>query len=178
LTTQRELMLAGELYDAFDAELVELRERARGLLRRFNANPDPALLTDLFERVGEGVWIEPPFHCDYGTNIVVGDTFYANAGCVFLDCARIEIGDRVLLGPHVQLLAATHPLDVESRRNGLEYARRISVGDDAWLGGGAILLPGVTVGAGSVIGAGSVVTRDVPPGVVAVGNPCRVVRDV
>lgn len=178
MTTARELMLAGELYDATDPELEELRDRARELLRSFNASADQSLLPTLLGRVGESAWIEPPFHCDYGTNIAIGAHFYANAGCVVLDCAAIEIGDRVLFGPAVQVYAATHPLDVETRRRGFDLARPVSIGDDVWIGGGAILLPGVTVGARAVVGAGSVVTRDVPADVVAAGNPCRVLRSL
>jgi maltose O-acetyltransferase len=171
--TAREQMLAGELYDASDAELVASRERARGLLQRYNAERDTAVLGTLFGRLGDGAVVEAPFHCDYGWNIAVGERFYANAFCVFLDCAPIEIGDRVLLGPGVHLYTATHPLDAGQRREGLEYARPIAIGDDAWLGGGSIVLPGVSVGEAAVVGAGSVVTRNVAPGVAVAGNPAR-----
>ena len=183
--TVRDAMLAGEPYRADDPELVAARRRARGLLARFNA-VDPLaddeadrraeLLRELFGAVGPGVDVTPPFFCDYGTQIRVGERFYANAGCVILDCAAVSIGDRVLLGPGVQIYAATHPLDPAERAAGWESAKPVTIGDDVWVGGGAILLPGVTVGAGSVIGAGSVVTRDVPPGTVAAGNPCRALR--
>jgi maltose O-acetyltransferase len=166
-------MLAGELYDASDPELAASRERARDLLGRYNAERDPALLAELFGRLGRKAVVEAPFHCDYGWNIAVGEHFYANAFCVFLDCAPIEIGDRVLLGPGVHLYTATHPRDASERREGLEYARPIAIGDDAWLGGGSIVLPGVTLGEGAVVGAGSVVTRDVAPGVAVAGNPAR-----
>ena len=169
----RERMLAGELYDASDPELVAARERARGLLQRYNGEGEAAALRTLLGRLGEGSVVEPPFHCDYGWNIVVGARFYANVLCVFLDCAPIQIGDRVLLGPGVHLYTATHPLDLAQRREGLEYARPIAIGDDAWLGGGSIVLPGVSVGEAAVVGAGSVVSRDVPPGVTVAGNPAR-----
>jgi len=171
--TARERMIAGELYDALDPELVEARERARLLLARYNATGDREALTALFERLGNDTVVEPPFHCDYGFNISVGRRFYANVGCVFLDCAQIEIGDHVLLGPGVHLYTATHPFDSAERRRGLELAKSIVVGDDAWLGGGAIVLPGVTIGARVVVGAGSVVTRDVPADARVAGNPAR-----
>jgi maltose O-acetyltransferase len=169
-------MLAGELYDARDPELVAARARARELLGRFNAQPDRSLLEELLGSVGPEAVIEPPFHCDYGFNVSVGERFYANVGCVFLDCAPISIGDGVLLGPAVQLYAATHPLDAETRRRGLEYALPISVGDDVWIGGGAIVLPGVTIGDRAVVGAGSVVTRDIAADAIVAGNPARTVR--
>jgi maltose O-acetyltransferase len=171
--TAREHMLAGELYDATDPELAADRERARALLQRYTSERDPALLGTLFGRIGKGTGVEAPFHCDYGWNIALGERVYANAFCVFLDCAPIEIGDRALLGPGVHLYTATHPLDPAKRREGLEYARPIAIGNDAWLGGGSIVLPGVSVGEAAVVGAGSVVTRDVPPGVTVAGNPAR-----
>jgi maltose O-acetyltransferase len=171
--TARERMLAGELYDASDPELAAARERARELLQRFDTERDAAMLGTLFGRLGEGAVVEAPFHCDYGWNIALGERVYVNAFCVFLDCAAIEIGDRALLGPGVHLYTATHPLDLAKRREGLEYATPIAIGDDAWLGGGSIVLPGVSVGEGAVVGAGSVVSRDVPPGVTVAGNPAR-----
>jgi maltose O-acetyltransferase len=171
--TARERMVAGELYDALDPELVEARERARLLLARYNATGDREALTTLFVRLADDAVVEPPFHCDYGFNISVGVSLYANVNCVFLDCAPIGIGDRVLLGPGVHLYTATHPLDAAERRGGLELAKPISVGDDAWLGGGAIVLPGVTIGARAVVGAGSVVTRDVSADERVAGNPAR-----
>ena len=171
--TAREMMLAGELYDALDPELVEARKHARLLLARYNATGDQATLTALFGRLADDAIVEAPFHCDYGFNISVGTRFYANVNCVFLDCAPIEIGDHVLLGPGVHLYTATHPFDSAERRRGLELAKPIWVGDDAWLGGGAIVLPGVTIGARVVVGAGSVVTRDVPADARVAGNPAR-----
>ena len=178
MTTERERMLAGELYCASDPELRVARARAREFLSRYNAEPDVSMLGALFERLGANAVVEPPFHCDYGSNISIGHDFYANTGCVFLDCARIEIGDRVLFGPNVQLYAATHPLESELRREGLEYAKPITIGDDAWIGGAVVVLPGVSIGDRAVIGAGSVVTRDVAADVVAAGNPCRPIREV
>ena len=165
--------MGGDLYDALDPELVEARERARLLLARYNATGDREALTALLGRLADDAVVEPPFHCDYGFNISVGRRFYANVNCVCLDCAPIEIGDHVLLGPGVHLYTATHPLDAAERRGGLELAKPIEVGDDAWLGGGAIVLPGVTIGARAVVGAGSVVTRDVSADERVAGNPAR-----
>ena len=173
-----------ELYDPLRPELVEARRRARRLLARYNATEEEqkderlSLLRELLAQVGDDPWIEPPFFCDYGTNLSVGDRFYANTGCVVLDSAPVTVGDRVLLGPAVQLLAATHPLEPELRAQGLEYAEPIGVGDDVWLGGGAVVLPGVTIGDRAVVGAGSVVTRDVPADAVVAGNPARVIRSL
>ena len=178
MTSERERMLAGELYRASDPELLAARARARRVVARYNAEPEVSALESLFERLGANAVIEPPFHCDYGSNISIGDDLYANTGCVFLDCARIEIGDRVLFGPNVQLYAATHPVEAELRAEGLEYALPITIGDDVWLGGAVVVLPGVTIGDRAVIGAGSVVTKDVAAGVVAAGNPCRPIREL
>ena len=166
------------LYDPMQPELVQARRRARGLIARYNANPEEQLLRELLARVGVEPFVEPPFFCDYGSNTSIGDRFYANTGCVFLDSAPVTIGDRVLFGPAVQLLAATHPLEAELRAQGLEYAEPISIGDDVWLGGGAIVLPGVTIGDRAIVGAGSVVTRDVAADVVVAGNPARVIRSL
>lgn len=182
MASERERMLAGELYLANDPELVSSRIHARQLCREYAAVPlddEPgrqAILKRLFGRVGANVIIEPPFHCDYGRYIEVGDGTYLNVNCVFLDCTWIRLGDRVLVGPAVQFYAATHPLDAKVRATGYENAKPIKIGSDVWLGGGSIICPGVTIGDGAVIGAGSVVTKDIPAGVLAVGNPCRVVR--
>ena len=173
-----------ELYDPLRSDLVDARRRARRLLARYNATEEEqederlSLLRDLLAQVGDDPWIEPPFFCDYGTNLSVGNRFYANTGCVVLDSAPVTLGDRVLLGPAVQLLAATHPLEPELRAQGLEYAEPIAVGDDVWLGGGAVVLPGVTIGDRAVVGAGSVVARDVPADAVVAGNPARVIRSL
>jgi maltose O-acetyltransferase len=158
-----------------DPELVEARTRGRQLLGRYNATGDRQALTALFGRLADDAVVEPPFHCDYGFNISVGRRFYANVNCVFLDCAPIEIGDHVLLGPGVHLYTATHPHDAAERRAGLELAKPIVVGDDAWLGGGAIVLPGVTIGARAIVGAGSVVTRNVSADGRVAGNPARAI---
>ena len=178
--TERERMLAGLPYDPADPELAAARERAGRAVVAFNAEPDPAaraaILRALLGGIGPGTGIRTGFACDYGANIRIGAGCFVNYSCVFLDCAAIEIGDRVQIAPAAQLYTATHPLAAEARATGLESALPIRVGDDVWIGGGAILCPGVTIGAGTVIGAGSVVTRDIPAGVLAAGNPCRVVR--
>ena len=174
-------MIAGELYRPDDPQLTEDRRRCRELLRDLrNADQDRQrdLLTQLLGELGEDASVVPPFACDYGYNITLGAHAFVNFNAVFLDCAPIRVGNRAQIGPAVQLLAADHPLDPHTRREGLENAKPVTVGDDAWLGGGAIVLPGRTVGNGAVIGAGSVVTKDIPPNAVAVGNPCRVVREL
>ncbi len=186
MATEREKMLAGEWYVSADPELVAARVRARQLVQRYNATvPDfiarperRAILELLLGGCGRDVTIEPPFHCDYGDNITLGDEVFMNFQCVLLDCARITIGAQAQLGPAVQLYTATHPMDAAERASGIEAAHPITIGARAWIGGGTIVLPGVTIGADTVVGAGSVVTRDLPPGVVAVGNPCRVIRQI
>lgn len=172
-------MIAGDLYDAMDAELVAARDRTRKLCWQLNAQPTPerTLLTELFGKGGDSVWLHPPFYCDYGFNIELGERVFFNFNCVVLDTCRVTIGDFCQFGPGVQLLTPLHPLDAALRRKE-EYGKPITIGHDVWVGGGAMILPGVTIGARSVIGAGSVVTRDVPAGVLAVGNPCRVVRTI
>jgi maltose O-acetyltransferase len=175
-------MLAGELYIADDPELAADHRHCRRLVERFNATgvDDMAkrleILRDLFGEFGEGAEIKPPLQCDYGYLIRVGKRTFINFGAIILDCAEVSIGDDVQVGPGVQLLTATHPLDAETRRQRWEYARPITIEDGVWLGAGVIVLPDVTIGENTVVGAGSVVTRDLPPGVLAVGNPCRVVR--
>ena len=177
-------MLAGELYRSTDPELVEERRRAQHVLERYNAtNADDAvirasLLRQLFGAAGEDVEVQPRFACDYGYNIRIGRNAFINYNCVFLDCAPIEIGDDLQMGPAVQMYTAFPPLDTRARLAGLESARPIHIGQSVWICGGAIVLPGVTIGDGSVVGAGSVVTRDLPAGVLAVGNPARIIRTV
>jgi maltose O-acetyltransferase len=182
--TMRERMLAGELYIADDPELGRDSMRAQALTHRLNlADPTDgdlrrALLTELLGRFGEGSEIRPPFRCDYGYQTFVGARTFANFGLVSLDVATVTIGDDVQIGPNVQLLTALHPVAAGPRRDKWEAARPVTIGDNVWLGGGAIVLPGVTIGDNTVVGAGAVVTRDLPPDVVAVGNPARVVRAV
>lgn len=183
MPTEKHKMLAGELYDPLDPELVRDRERARDLCQDLNAtrerDPDArrAILKQLFGRGGESVWLQPPFFCDYGANILLGERVFFNFNCVVLDVCPVTVGDFTLFGPAVQIYTATHPMNAELRRK-QEFAKPIAIGSDVWVGGGAILCPGVKVGSRSVIGAGSVVTRDIPEGVFAAGNPCRVVRPI
>lgn len=175
-------MVRGDLYLASDPELVAARIRARRLWGRFNAS-DPGdahgrleILGELLGRLGREAWIEPPFYCDYGAQITLGAGVFVNFGGVFLDPGPISIGDGAQLGPNVQLLTADHPRDAAARTAGPELGRAISIGARCWLGGGVIVCPGVTIGDETIVGAGSVVVRDLPSGVVAAGNPCRVVR--
>jgi maltose O-acetyltransferase len=180
--TEKEKMLAGELYLAADPELVRERRAARVLLRRYNASTEDddrtGLLRALLGVMGAGVYIEPPFYCDYGSQITLGRYVYMNFGCVVLDVCPVTIGNEVMFGPSVQVLTATHPLDATARCAGPELGRPITIGDRVWVGGGAILLPGITIGENSIIAAGAVVTRDVPPNVVVGGNPARVIREL
>lgn len=176
-------MLAGELYDPLDAELVANRGRARELCQALNATAEAAqaerrrILQALFGQGGDTVWMQPPFYCDYGTNIELGERVFFNFNCVVLDVCRVRIGGFTLFGPAVQIYTPLHPLDAGLRRQ-QEFGKPVDIGADVWVGGGAIILPGVTIGARAVIGAGSVVTRDVPAGMFAAGNPCRVIRPV
>ena len=176
-------MLAGELYDPSDPELVAARREARRLCRELAAVGDDdaerreQLIHALFGRA-VSVSVTPPFFCDYGHNIELGENVYFNFNCVVLDVCRVRIGSNALFGPGVQIYAATHPMSARERQAGLELGRPVTIEDDVWVGGGAIVCPGVTVGAGSTIGAGSVVTRSIPPGVFAAGNPCRVIRRI
>ena len=180
--TEKDKMLAGELYRSSDGELVADRRHAQDILTHYNAlsGADQATLTarlrEVVGTVGEGTVILPSFSCDYGYNIHLGKNVFVNYQCVFLDCARIDIGDDVQIGPAVQLYTAQHPLDPAVRRSYLESAKPIRIGNDVWIGGAVVVLPGVTVGDRSVVGAGTVVVRDVPPDTVVVGNPARVVR--
>ncbi|MCF6507426.1 sugar O-acetyltransferase [Blastococcus sp. MG754426] len=176
----RDRMLAGLPYRPDDPDLAADSRRAAALVSRYNAEADPhrrhALLAELLGAVGGGTTIRSDFRCDYGYRIRVGAHCFVNWGAVFLDVGPITLGDHVQLGPYVQLLTAVHPLDPAERRAGWQHAAPVTIDDNAWLGGGVVVLPGVTVGADTVVGAGAVVTADLPPGVVAVGNPARVVR--
>lgn len=180
MKTERQKMLAGELYDAWNPELVAERDRARALCARINALEwsDPARREGLVQLLGAGgdtASVTSPFFCDYGSNIELGEGVYFNFNCVLLDVCTIRIGARTLLGPAVQVYTPLHPMDHLLRRT-QEYGRPVEIGSDVWIGGGAIILPGVRIGDRAVIGAGSVVTRDVPTDVFAAGNPCRVIR--
>lgn len=175
-------MLAGALYDPADPEIVADQVATARWLARYNAtlaaSPDERrpLLVERLAHVGAGAVIRPPFHCDYGFNISLGDGAFLNFNCVVLDVVAVTIGARAQIGPAVQIMTVDHPRDAATRRAGLEFGRPIAIGADAWIGAGAIILPGVTIGDGAIVGAGSVVTRDVPAGATALGNPARVRR--
>lgn len=183
MPTEREKMVAGELYDPLDSELVKARIRAREICQRLNAAPESdeklrrQLCTELFGTGGSTVWLQPPFYCDYGSNIHLGERVFFNFNCIVLDVCPVEIGDFCQIGPAVQIYTPLHPLNAELRRR-QEFGKPIRIGSDVWIGGGAIICAGVTIGSGAVIGAGSVVTRDIPPQTLAVGNPCRPVRPI
>lgn len=183
MTSNHERMLAGEPYNGAAPELAAIRKRAELLTWEFNnSHPDEVdrraeIRDELFGEIGENVTVMPPFRCDYGENISIGAGSFINYDGLMLDCGRITLGEGVLLGPRVQLITALHPMDdFEARREGVETTSPVTLGDNVWVGTGAIICPGVTVGENSIVGAGSVVTRDVPPGVFAAGNPCRVIR--
>ncbi|RRK11343.1 sugar O-acetyltransferase [Lactiplantibacillus garii] len=184
MKSQKERMLAGELYVAHDAELGRENQRARRLTRLFNQTTEEQpeerqrLLKAMFNQFGTGGYVEPPFHTDYGTNTTIGKNFYANYDAIFVDCGPITIGDNVFMGPRVGLYTAGHPIDAAIRAEQLEYGKGITIGNDVWMGGNVVVNPGVTIGNNVVIGSGSVVTHDIPDNVVAVGNPCRVLREI
>jgi len=178
--SEKQKMLAGELYNATDAELQADMTATMEWLSRYNAavalpvDERRQLLVERFASVGEDVNIRPPFHCDYGFNISLGEGVFLNFNCVILDVVAVTIGDRTQIGPSVQILTADHPREAAQRESGLEFGRPVSIGRNVWIGGGAIILPGVTIGDDVLIGAGSVVTRDVPSGSTAFGNPARI----
>jgi acetyltransferase-like isoleucine patch superfamily enzyme len=183
IKTEKQKMLSGELYLSFESELFEERQRTINLLYEFN-NLSPrhiegrkTIIKKLFGSTGQEFWVEQRLHCDYGYNIHIGENFYANVGCTILDCAEVRIGDNVLFAPGVSLYTAGHPTNTGQRNAGLEYAYPIKIGDNVWIGGGAIILPGVSIGDNTIIGAGSVVTKNIPANVIAVGNPCRVIKE-
>jgi len=183
MESERQKMLAGELYDPLDPELSAARARARELCRALNdtreteQNERRRILEELFGTGGDSVWMQPPFYCDYGSNIYLGARVFFNFNCVVLDVCEVRIGDYTLFGPGVQILTPLHPLDAASRRRH-ELGKPVDIGSDVWVGGGALILAGVHIGSRAVIGAGSVVTRDIPEAVFAAGNPCRVIKDL
>ena len=183
MSSEKQKMLAGELYDPLDPELVAMRTHARELCYDLNRSRPTDLqqrqeiLRQLFGSGGETVTLEPPFYCDYGSHIHLGKQVYFNFNCVVLDVCEVTIGDHTLIGPAVQIYTATHPMNAAARRE-KESGKPITIGSDVWIGGGAILCPGISIGDKSVIGAGSVVTRDIPAGVFAAGNPCKVIREL
>lgn len=182
--TELEKMISGQLYNAEVPELRSMRARAAQLCHKLDQlSPTQeeerrALLKELLGKTGERFTINPGFKCGYGAFITVGENFYANYNCVILDCAPVTFGDNVFIAPNCSFYTAGHPVDAPTRNSGLEFAYPITVGDNVWIGGSVTVLPGVTIGSGSVIGGGSVVVHDIPPNVVAVGNPCRPVRTI
>lgn len=183
MNEQKQLMLAGMLFQPSDDELSAERRTARSLTAAFNRFDvdeveQRVILEQLLGKLGRESWIRPMFRCDYGYNIVIGDRAFLNYDCTILDCAPVTIGNDVNVATGVQLITVSHPLDADARRNGAEIGAPVVIEDNAWVGSGTLILPGVTVGTDSIIGAGSVVTHDVPAGVVAAGNPCKVLRSV
>ncbi|MCL3849735.1 MULTISPECIES: sugar O-acetyltransferase [Parabacteroides] len=183
--TEKEKCHLGLLYDAnYDRELLLDREKAKELLYDYNRlrpsqqKEKTQLLKSFLGKTGENLIIEPPFACDYGYNIEIGENFYANVNLVILDGAKVSIGANAFIAPNVGIYTAGHPLDAEQRNRGLEYARPVTIGNNVWIGAGVCILPGVTIGDNTVIGAGSVVTKDIPSNVLAVGNPCRVIKEI
>jgi len=184
MKSEKQKMLSGELYNAQDEELTKERVRARLLLEKLNDSAEDQveerkqILNELIPAAGKNVQIQPPFYCDYGYNIEIGDEVFFNFNCVVLDVAPVKIGSRVLFGPNVQIYTATHPLNQRERAAGLETGLPITIGDDVWIGGSATINPGVEIGDRTVIGAGSVVTRNIPADVFAAGNPCKIIRQL
>lgn len=184
IISEREKMTSGQLYNSLVDELIEDRTHAKELLKQFNdagvreIELRKGILTQLFGRTKGAFYIEPPFYCCYGYNIYWGKNAYANFNLTVLDQGLVTVGDNVMIGPGVQLLTACHPIDAAERNSHIEYSKPITIKDNAWIGGGVVVTPGVTIGSNSVIGAGSVVTKDIPDNVVAVGNPCRIVREI
>lgn len=182
--TEREKMLDGELYLATDEELVRMQTKASQLLYNFNFSQPhqidwrKEIILTLFGKIGSNFVIRPPFYCDYGCHIVAGDNLYINYDCTILDCNKVYLGNNVLLAPKVQIYTAYHPNDPLVRLTGQELAAPVTIGDNVWLGGGAIVCPGISIGSNVTIGAGSIVTQNIPDNVVAFGNPCRVIKEV
>ena len=183
--TEKEKMLAGELYDAnYNEELIKDRYDVKDKCFKYN-NIEPSdlekrkkLIKEILGKTKESFLIEQPFICDYGYNICIGENFYSNHNLIILDANKVEFGDNVFIGPNCGFYTAGHPIDVEQRNKGLEYAKSIKIGNNVWFGGNVCVLPGVTIGDNVVIGAGSIVTKNIPSNVVAVGNPCRVIKEI
>ncbi|MFR0679187.1 sugar O-acetyltransferase [Dysgonomonas mossii] len=180
--TEWEKLKAGLVYNDFDEELFRRRVDAKKLFREYNRTDDSetekriSIMTDLFNEVGNNVWIEPDFRCEYGKNISIGNDVYINFGCIILDCAEVTIGNNVLFGPNVGIYVANHSFDPEERAQGGCFGKPVHICDKVWLGGDVKILAGVTIGVGAIIGTGSIVTKDIPEGVIAAGNPCRIIR--
>ena len=182
--TEKEKMLLGMYYKASDKDLTEERNTARSLAAEYNS-PAPTelerredILKKLFKKCGRNIYIEPPFYCDYGSNIALGDNVYINFDCIILDVCNVTIGNNVFIAPRVSIFAATHPIDADIRNSLLEFGSPVNIGNSVWIGGNTVINPGVSIGGGSIIGSGSVVTKDIPPNVIACGNPCRVIRQI
>jgi len=182
--TEKEKMLAGQPYKSFEPELFEERQLAKDLnyqinqLHPFKLEERNQLLRKLLGRTGSQFHIEPPFYCDYGYNIAIGENFYSNYNCTILDCAPVTFGNNVLLAPNVSIYTAGHPIHYEPRNEAYEYAFPVTIGNNVWIGGNTVINPGISIGDNSVIGSGSVVTKNIPANVIAVGNPCKVIRDI
>lgn len=182
--TEKEKMLSGNLYIANDQELKADAKKSRMVTRLFNNTTEEQkeyraeLLKELFKKTGDNIYIEPSFKCDYGCNISVGNNFYANFDCIILDVCNVDIGENVFFAPRVCIYTAGHPIDAEVRNTGLEFGKPVKIGNDVWVGGSTVINPGVNIGSNVVIGSGSVVTKDIPDNVIAVGNPCRVLREI
>ncbi|EDS77549.1 maltose O-acetyltransferase [Clostridium botulinum C str. Eklund] len=182
--SEKEKMLSGELYNPYKKSLITLRNKARHITKLYN-NTDPEntkerenLLKKLFGKIGNNFEIEPPFYCDYGTNIEIGENFYANFNFLVLDDGLVKIGDDVLIAPNVNIYTATHLIDPKLRPKNADYTKAVTIGNNVWIGGGSIINPGVTIGDNSVIGSGSVVTKNIPKNVVAAGNPCKIIKRI
>ena len=184
MKSEKEKMISGKPYKAFDDELVNERRYAKELIFDFNSfRPNEivnrnGLIKRLLDKIGNSFIIEPPFRCDYGYNIEIGENFYSNYNLIILDCAKVLIGDNVMIGPNVSIYTAGHPVHYEIRNQGYEYTVPVSIGNNVWIGGNAVINPGVSIGDNSVIGSGSVVTKDIPDNVIAAGNPCKVLRGI
>ena len=184
MKTEKEKMLSEELYNASDPELVKERLKARLLMKELNdsredeENKRERIIKELIPDSGDNLRLQPPFYCDYGTNIIIGSNVYFNFNCVVLDVAQVKIGSRTKMGPNVQIYTATHPISYNERATGLESGKAITIGEDVWIGGSAIICPGITIGDRTVVGSGSVITKDIPSDVFAAGNPCKVIREL
>lgn len=184
MRTEKEKMLQEDLYRAGDTELQADVANSRQLTRLFNNTTEEQkdyrkqLLKKIFKKTGDNIYVEPPFRCDYGTNTTIGNNFYANFDCIFLDVAPIKIGENVMFGPRVSLLTPGHPIDAIVRNSGLEFGKAITIGDNVWFGGNVVVNPGVTIGNNTIIGSGSVVTKNIPNNVIAAGNPCKIIREI
>ena len=181
--TEKEKMLAGELYDAnYNKDLIKEREKVKDLCYEYNQlkpskhDDQRKIMKKILGKTKEKFWIEPPFMCDYGYNIEIGENFYSNHNLIILDANKVKFGDNVFIAPNCGFYTAGHPLDYEQRNQGLEYAKPIEIGNNVWIGGNVVVLPGVTIGDNCVIGAGSILTKDIPENSVAVGNPCKVIK--